>query len=297
MIARRPGLQASLALAGHDPLLVRLLARLDAGQLLQVARDWLRSDPGAERQRLQAAVLEVMPSAGAEDDLAHWVEHQLWCAWREAGWHTGAERPELPVQLVNGRYLAETEGRPTILVAPMTLGTRDAVAATRQVLGDRPLLFFGEDVDADDLGPQAEAAGSGLLAVRRIHDLLAAGGVLCTYADFAYPTHSAQPMQLFGRERPVASGLLSLAVRFDTMLLPSVAIRTAAGLQVVLDEPLQLQEPGARLRGTAKQAAMEAVAQAIGDTLEQRIRLAPLQWLLLPTLTFDSPQLAPLRAA
>jgi hypothetical protein len=37
---------------------------------------------------------------------------------------------------------------------------------------------------------------------------------------------------------------------------------------------------------------MEEIAPVIGSHLEKLIRLAQHQWLLLPTLTFESPQMA-----
>lgn len=75
------------------------------------------------------------------------------------------------------------------------------------------------------------------------------------------------------------------------MLLPTV-MRLSDGEQIAMefDEPLLVQGMPHEAR-----AARESMRELIARVVEGLIRRAPQQWLLLPTLKFDSPQLAQAR--
>lgn len=289
----RASFQRALHLISFDPVVSRLAASIGEADLARIARDIAAADPYREREPMRAALAMIDPHAASDVTAA--IEHQLWCACREARWQSGEAMQELALRVANPHYLDETAGQPTIVIAPMTLRLADAASAIRRVFAGRPVVFYGEDVDAGTLSTGfdgASVAGDGLAAVRRIGAVLRAGGVLCSYADFAYQGHAARTLSLFGRHRPVASGMLSLAVRFGAMLLPMVALRAGDGIELRVQEPLRLDDGGTRLHGSDKQLAMQAVADTIGEVLEASIRCAPHQWLLLTTLTFDAPQMA-----
>ncbi|MFD9123359.1 hypothetical protein [Kitasatospora sp. NPDC059571] len=268
----------------YDPLAGRLFAGRSPAELADLA-DWVSTrDPYGELPRLRAALHRVDP---ADDDLRGHVAHQLRCAWRQAGWTAGTARP-LPAAVASGgQWPAETRGRPTVLVAPMTVAAPDALHTLAGVFGDRPLVAFGEE-PTPRYGSSVPVVGGDVGSIRRILAGLAAGGVLCTYADFVYSGRDAEPATLFGRARPLSSGFVAVAARPGTMLLPTVMTYTPDGrIAMDFDEPLLVEG----LPGDARQARA-AMRDLITGLLEDLIRRNPQQWLLLPTLAFDSPQLA-----
>jgi hypothetical protein len=163
----------------------------------------------------------------------------------------------------------------------------------RQLNGfDRRCIVFGEFFTA---GPGAPddfeiVSDMSLLTVRRILTVLDEGGVLCTYPDFVYAERAATGMPLFGMRRPVSAGFLSLAARDGTMLVPVVCLREADSIHVLIEEPVEVCA-----KGVERELARAVVAEAVGVLLDRLICLAPEQWLLLPTLTFDAPQVAHVR--
>lgn len=121
--------------------------------------------------------------------------------------------------------------------------------------------------------------------------MLDGGGILCTYPDFVYETRAAETIRLFGWDRPVSSGFISLASRNGTMLRPLVCRHKDDAVLVHIDEPVRVENQG--LSGPPDRTrARTAIGQAVGELLEGLIRRAPEQWLLLPTLTFESPEMA-----
>jgi hypothetical protein len=280
-------LACALNALSFEPTISRLVAHSAWTDVRDVAR-WVNdADPYRER----AALVRALRLAGGDaTDLLPHLEHQLWCAWREAAWNAGtADRLRITVE---GRaWLAETTPHPTIVISPMTLASGDALCAISTVRGERPCIVFGErvaiqqaerfNVDAVD----EESVGT----VRRIHHFLRHGGMFCTYPDFVYAGHTACPMELFGTVRPVASGFLAFAAMRDAMLLPVLCRRRDDEIVVQIDEPLHVQ--GASKRNTNRSQARAAIADAVGAVLEGQIRSSPEQWRLLATLTFESPQM------
>lgn len=287
--------QSALHALSFDPMLARIFATTpwtDARGLI----DWVAgSDPYGEIRHIRRA----LQLASASADARRFIEHQVWCAWRQAAWTSGLAEP-LEISIEGEEWLRETEGFPTLLVAPMTLATADAMSAIARVnRTDRPCIVFGEDMNISsnalaDGGLEVlsgeSVSGMARATVRRILEVLDQGGVLCTYPDFVYEGRSAEFMPLFGIHRPVSSGFLSLAARNGAMLLPLVCLHRGEALVIHIEEPLQVRDerPHRLLDG----AARTRVAHAVGEMLEGLIRLAPEQWLLLPTLTFESPEMA-----
>lgn len=273
-----------------DPLLTRLLSRSAAGDLAELA-DWLTTaDPYRERDAIERALSLVSP---LPPDPRTCIEHQLWCTWREAAWTNAVARP-LPLRVEGTEWLRETLGHPTMVVAPMTLARTDALQAIERLTpSDRPGIIFGEDVQLHQANEQLPevVTGHSPATPRRIADILARNGILYTYPDFVYQGRAVEPIDLFGLPRPIASGFVSLAARPNTMLLPAVCLRTDGGLLVRLEEPvLVLDEDGSG--GRRNPTGRRAVGRVVAQLLESLIRTAPHQWRLLPTLTFDAPEMA-----
>lgn len=282
--------QSTLLALSFEPTLSYLFAMTSATDVARLA-DWLATaDPYNERERVSQALTLVSPEGG---DLRAHVEHQLWCAWRQAAWTSGLADP-LSIRIEGADWLQETEGLPTLLVTPMTLAPGDAMdAIARLNTTGRPCVVFGEDFDVGRGGVSngvEVVSGMSGATIRRIVEVLGAGGVLCTYPDFVYEGRDAESIPLFGTKRPVSSGFLSLAARHGTMLLPLVCLREPAGIVVHLEEPLCIEGGD-----VAREDARGRVAQAVAELLETLIRQAGEQWLLLPTLTFESPQMAGVR--
>jgi hypothetical protein len=268
----------------HDPCASRMFCRQTPEELHHLA-DWVYDrDPYGELPSLRAALHLVDP--GNDDPRPH-IGHQIWCAWRQASWTAGTARP-LPAKVVSGQHwLDETRGHPTVLVAPMTMATADALHTFAAAFADRPVAAFGEGT-VPRYGTELSVANGDAGSIRDILRHLAAGGVLGTYADFVYDGRGAEAATLFGRPRPLSSGFVTLASRPGTMLLPaSMKPLDSEQIAVEFDEPLLVQ-------GTPRQtrSARQSMRQLIAQLMEGLIRRNPQQWLLLPTLTFDCPQLA-----
>ncbi|AJT63896.1 hypothetical protein T261_2211 [Streptomyces lydicus] len=277
-------MSGALHLLSYDPCASRLLSQRTPEELRHLA-DWVSEhDPYGELSMLRAALRLVDP---ADDDPLGHIGHQLWCAWRQGSWTAGTARP-LPAVVASGKqWLDETRGHPTVLIAPMTMSTPDALHTLAAVFTDRPVVAFGEE-DVPPYDAAISVVKGDVGSVRHILRNLAAGGVLCTYADFVYAGRDAETMTLFGRPRPVSSGFVTVASRPGTMLLPTV-MRLSDREQITMefDEPLLVQGMPHEAR-----AARESMRELIAQLMEGLIRRNPQQWLLLPTLNFDSPQLA-----
>lgn len=279
-----PGMAGALHHLSYDPCASQVFCQRSPGELSLLA-DWVcERDPYGELPSLRAA-LRLVDSA--TDDPRDHIGHQLWCAWRQASWTAGTARP-LPAVVASGQHwLDETRGHPTVLVTPMAMTTADALHTFSAVFADRPVVAFGEG-SVPQYGAELSVVNGDVGSIRRVLRDLAAGGVLGTYADFVYAGRGAEPTTLFGCARPISSGFVAVASRPGTMLLPTVlGVSDSQQIAVEFDEPLLVQ-------GTPRKArsAWENMRELIAQILERLIRRNPQQWLLLPTLTFDCPQLA-----
>lgn len=284
------GSQSTLRALSFEPTLARLFATTEWSQVEALAAWTDVRDPYGERK----AIAWALTAMGIDDDPSAHVRHQLWAAWRQAAWTCGAAE-QLQMTVAGREHLEETEGHPTLLVTAMTLATADAIDVIARVRrADRPCVVFGEEMDSYDASRAADVeivSGLSGATVRRILEVLSADGILCTYPDFVYDHRSAESILLFGIERPIASGFVSLAGRDGTMLLPLLCRRGASDEIVVeIDEPIQVVSDPRDRHG-----ARVLILAAISTMLEEIVSRAAEQWLLLPTLTFESPQMASAR--
>lgn len=264
-------LESSLGTLLADPLGQELLRLLDVHA---VGVRLAESDPYGDHAQLRLAADLI----GDDVDTRRWLEHRLWCAQRTA--HGPSGQP-INWEVLGTTHLAETAGHPTVLVVPMTLAMQDGLAAIDVIAGDRPTIVFGEGVTTDDAGSSGSVVAEGSHGLRTIVETLRLGGMYCTYGDFAYDNRSSMSADLFGVERPMSTGWVRCASRDGTMLLPVVCRRTLDHSVIIdIDEPILVRSEG--------RPPLEGMVTLLAGLLEDRIRRAPEQWLLLPTLTFEA---------
>jgi hypothetical protein len=284
--------QESKARLLADPLAKRILASVCESELPKIACRIAEENPYKDFAFLRDA---LMLAGAASINICRVLEHHLWCVWREAQWATGQLTPDeldSVIDIQGAEWLEETRGKPTILVAPMTLCTSDTLNCitllANRIFGSRPLIFYGENMDEFSI---QLASADGLDALRQILRVLSAGGVFCTYADFVYRGHSSVPVRMFSRERPMSAGFVYLATRPSVHLLPCSLTRHEGRIKATLMQSFLLQSDANH--DTGQSFFAQVAAQVVASTLEGLIQCAPEQWLLLPTLTFDSPEMAP----
>jgi hypothetical protein len=284
----RPDFQQTLRSLATEPLLQRVTASLPEAALAEIASDFAESDPYREAGFLQSALAYT----GTSSSVNSVYLHQLWCAWREARWSCGALNGKpISLSITGQEWFEETAGHPTAVLMPMTLGLSDALAVLQQVSNSRPFVVYGEGMQ-ESARPGSMAglpfAGEGQTAVRKIRTVLAQNGLFCTYPDFVYSGHSTLPVRLFGISRPMSAGYVALIARPGTLVLPAIVLRDQDTFALHFHEPFQVPAcPNAGWRSLFRQQLAEQCAQQ----LEALIRMDPAQWLLLNTLTFDSPQM------
>ncbi len=254
------------------------------------ARHLLEKDPYNENKRMR----EALAYLGVNDigALRDWYEHMLGCMKLEAAFleQDGLYQPP-DIEYEGEAYLTETEGYPTLLISPMTQALPDAMEVMSSLSKIRPMIVYGESMSVS-AHPQLEylSAGDGLSAVRKIRKVLRNNGILCTYLDFVYQGHPGVPVQLFNRPRVLSRGFISLAARRGAMLLPvlMVAERGVRKLRVLFEEPTLIPP----LPESMLSQERPHLAQSMADILEGLISRCPSQWLLLPTLSFEMPQMS-----
>ena len=303
MTDARYSFERSLAELLIDPLGRQSLARLDAAALRSLAEDVARRDPYGSVSAL-ARAFEVV---GVEPQVTEHLEHELWCASREARWELGLidGGPSFAdsVEIVGVEHLEALGDRPAVMLGPMTLSTHDAVqlvaAIHERVCPERDYIFYGDEMHTfleryPRLAARFIDAQSSEL--RRVISTLRAGGSFVTYPDFVYAGHGVSKGQLFGRPRPFSSGFMGLAARPGTELLPFLVERIqspAEGLRVTFYPATRYRPPEVELGVADRRALARATVQhVVGVVLENLIRQAPASWRLLATLTHESPQLA-----
>ncbi|MBL8389840.1 MAG: hypothetical protein JNK17_16635 [Hydrogenophaga sp.] len=285
----RMSLQQSLLGLRNDWLGCELLSGQEqAADAL--ARRLVACDPYGENGHLKKAFARV--GLDVDDSrLAQHLAHRIWCEARDALWLQGVARPALDLQVEHGHWYQETLGQPTLLVLPMTMALVDSLEVIRQALRGRRCVVYGEGLDTSLAADGIEVAGQGTRAVRRINEVLAEGGVLCTYADFSYASHAAVMATVFGCPRPVSKGFLSLALRPGVRLLPvRLAVDSTRGrCTCEFSESLGFSVD-ADLGASDRDALHQQAADVVAQLLERSIAQAAWQWLLLPTLAFDTHQ-------
>jgi hypothetical protein len=293
--------QQSVFNLAFDPIASAVFSQVKWDEIELMVQRIANTDPYREGKRLQAALNRAFPSSGYTT--ADFIQHQLWCSWREAQWQNGCLTAEtVSFHIENKHFCDETNGYPVLLLTPMTVTLSDSVFLIQQLAAsyvERAVILYGEGIDAiRGHNPVHEKwiAGDGLQALKRIKKTLSQGGILCTYPDFVYAGHRSFLIpQFFGRQRPVASGFISLACKQhiaekNTMLLPCMVKREENELVMVFEEPIEIDLLNAHAFSKEQQKA--AVAELIGETLEGLIQQVGYQWCLLPTLTYEAPQMA-----
>jgi hypothetical protein len=284
----------------EDEIGRRLLALASDEALSHLAEQLKEEDPYGELPHLEAALTRV--GLFGRDAIVAVLRHQLWCAYRESAWRTGrfdVDAMTRSLVLQGTDWARETEGHPTVLIAPMTLALPDAswivAYAIPALAPGRSVTLYGEDVEAGSVGfaeVDKRMAGSGRAALRNILEALAVGGVFCTYPDFVYEGHEAIEVQLFGSLHPISSAFVSVASLPGTMLLPTLASH-GDGEELVCRffEPIMIADESPPEDVEHRAWRRSNVAQLVASVLEMLIAEAPHQWRLLATLSHDSPQM------
>ena len=295
-------LQRSLLRARDEWFTLRLLAQAET-DADEIAHALVRNNPYGENDALASAIEQVGLPGHTEQIRIH-LSHRLWCEARTARWLLNEPLPPLDFEIQGEAWYAESKQRPTILVVPMNLAQPDALTAVTRVASGRRVVVYGEGVE--DI-PGVEVAGDGLSAVRRIRDVLAEGGLFCTYADFAYSNHPTVQTTIFGRTRPMSSGFLSFAQQKNVLLLPLTLTMDSTRQVCTLsfaegfsfndgeDEDIDILGSQESTLSTVPHASQRAralplVAAQVASEMESMISRMPLQWLLLPTLAFETHQ-------
>lgn len=277
-------LQRTLQALTFERSLSRLFATLPWEGVVE---PWVRWIDSADPYHEKAAIVRAIDVAGIAASPSDYVHHSVWCAWREARWQATQPSP-LPLVVEGERWLEETRGHATLFLSPMTLAMHDALGAVEKLLQGRPVAVFGEDLGQDQRAKlnSFTVVTSGADAKARLREILDRDGVVCTYADFVYTGRRAEPIALFGIDRPISSGFVDLASLPGVMLLPVVLLHDDGCVVVEMEEAYLIPSDGAA--GESRQA----LKSIIQETLERLVRRAGAQWLLLPSLTFESPQMA-----
>jgi len=298
----RPGLTQSLRRLASDQTGKHFLAMASGDLLSRIARQLQASDPYGEGTHLRAALARM--GLTAANDIATVLEHQLWCVHREAAWACGTADTGLLAKsftIQGAEWVTQTVGHPTILVAPMMLAMADAswilTQAIPKLAPGRQVILYGEEVETGQSGfPEIDSriAGSGRAALQAILHSLSAGGVFCTYPDFVYDSHEALSVPFFGAPRPMSASFASIASRPGTMLLPVLTSRSRAdgdGLLCRFFEPVFIADEGSTEDMEQRRFRRQRVAELVARMLEGLISEQPHQWRLLPTLSYDAPQM------
>ena len=270
-----------------------------------LAQRLVQCNPYRENGHLLGAFAQM--GVAADDTwLERHLAHRIWCESRDARWLQGATRTPLEPQLLNEAWYEETVEHPTLLVLPMTMALVDSLDMIRHVLRGRRCIVYGEGLETPQATDGIEVAGQGTRAVRRINEVLAERGVLCTYADFSYASHSAVLSTVFGRPRPISKGFVSFAQKPGVHLLPvrlavdeahrqctcvfSESLSFSAAPDASDAEGVDSVVEGDPVPASDREARRQAAADVIAGLLERAIAAATWQWLLLPTLAFETHQ-------
>src|SRR5687767_3205104 len=96
--------QRTINSMAFEPLLARILAPTPWSDLARIAQ-WIAADDPYQESTAIAQALAVL---GTNSSVGAHLEHQLWCAWREAAWTSGRVQP-LSLRVSGEHWLAETE--------------------------------------------------------------------------------------------------------------------------------------------------------------------------------------------
>jgi hypothetical protein len=287
----RWSLQESLTRLTSDPVGLSALSRLDEKTLLDLAEVWYREDLYRCGTIARNGLATVVGHAPTDEQAVKAIEHVLWCSWRNALWNTGRLPTRPAPRVENQRHANNTADAPTIVISPMTLCTRDAIALIQKCFGKRPVVLYGEGLATKQQSqvkapPHLHVVGDGSRgSVSVILKTLMDGGVFCTYPDFVYEGHAVLDGYLFGCSRPYSKTFISLCARQNVHLLPVLARREDGGLVAAFEEPVVFEfESGPEVKQLLERTVLYTVQSLLEDLIDQK----PEQWLLLGTLSADA---------
>lgn len=273
------------------------LAGLSHDSIDQVSRKIIEENTFGDIALLEKLVTGVWK----ESSCLPFIRHSLWCAHREAYWRMPAtsERKNTTCFKVRGEeHLLNTHGHPTIVISPMSLCTDDAMEAVQRALScnqpGRPIICYGEDMENFlDRNPHHQFlfANDSLQGIRTIINVLQQGGIFLTYPDFVYRHHHAIQHKLFGINRSYSAGLIKIAAHTHAALLPATLKHCNDTIEICFFSPI----PGSNFsqhNSTPRPVKEQALTIFISRLLESLILQIPNQWRLLPTLAYESPEMA-----
>jgi hypothetical protein len=275
----------------NEPSARRLLALTPDSSLRDMASQIVDQDLYfyASVARSAASILQIRRDQ--REFVQDHVEHQLWVHKRRALWLSGQIQSKNDVGLkwrVDGEenYLA-TEGRPTVLISPMTLAYEDALWLSSQIFSPREVAMYGEGLVPDRMYSQIQRVFdletihlvSSALAIVRV---LRKGGLFLTYPDFVYRSHRAHRANFFGMQWPMSLGFISICSKPGTLLIPACLSHVGEEIVFRFFEPVEIESCGEGQ--TDKRWTQYLVGAAVARMLEEMVLCNPAQWQLLPTL-------------
>ena len=286
-------LDRSLIYLLHDEVAVRVLAGLSHSDLTRTASIIFNQDTyGCATIARNALALLPSPQVIEAGAAAH-VQHVMWCSWRTAQRIT-ASVPRQSWHFLGTEFLAEARGKPTVLVAPMTMPFIDVLSAIGDAFSERDVVIYGEGLSAStydlDKYPNLTIMGEGSLKTSAaIIKTLERGGVFCTYPDFVYSGHPTITGCLFGRARNFSKAFISICSRPGVHLLPILLYRDSDTFQATIHEPVIIDAG----KMVPKDIVRSLILETIRHILEDAICCKPEQWLLLGTLAAETYDMLP----
>jgi len=290
-------LEEALADAPHHKQSLLELASLSQSEIQKISESAVAEDWYGDMPLIKPAVREIWKTP----DAASFIAHSIWCAHREARWllktgnYAGAD---LAYHFDQPEYFIKTGGKPTIIIAPMTLGTHDAfhlmLTALSSFQSGRRVVFYGENMDHYlALYPEHKPlfADDSIAGIKQIIETLRSGGLFLTYPDFVYQKHAVIQGQLFGLPRSFSSSFLKIVLKSSAELLPVTCLRSGDGLQMRFYPPIAADKNDEYVV-LPEFNRLQLQCLLVGKILERLIVQVPNQWRLLPTLTHTSEEMA-----
>lgn len=288
-------LEEALALTMRDKTGLETLASLTNTAIDEISETAVQEDWYGDMHLIKTAVQEIWKTPTANS----FIVHSIWCSHREARWLHGKTKN---IELINNFYqpehFIETQNKPTIIIAPMTLGTYDALQITLNAIDrfqpERPIIFYGENMESYlALHPEHKKlfAPNSLQGIKQILETLASGGLFLTYPDFVYQGHAAIQGELFGMPRSFSSSFLKILLKSEAEILPVTIVKSENELQMRFFRSISTKKPSEyKLLPTAVQVELNCLL--VSKILEGLILQIPNQWRLLSTLTHESEGMA-----
>jgi hypothetical protein len=293
----KKGLEYSLRCWLEQPEGRAFLQALNDKKMRSFSDKIMREDTYGDLQLLETTIHSIWDEPSAQP----FIEHNLWCAHREAIYRTcGRDAAwdgwKLDIDGIDS--LLQTAEQPTIVISPMTLCTDDAMESIltvlRQQQPNRKIICYGEDMDSYlKRKPEQRSifAEDNVSGIRKILQVLREGGVFLTYPDFVYRQHNAVKGKLFGLPRAFSAGLLKIAMHSDALFLPALSRRQPDGIEIRFFG--SVARPANAAASALDRSLQEQVLVTVaGRLLEALILQVPNQWRLLPTLSYNAVEMA-----